>query len=72
MPIASTSPNSEMLFRLKLRAFITANVPTMATGTATSGIRAERRFSRKTSTTIATRITASNSVLITSLTDSRT
>ena len=32
MPIASTRPNSEMLFRLKPSAAMTAKVPTMATG----------------------------------------
>ena len=53
MPIASTSPNSEMLFRLKPSAAMTAKVPTIATGTATSGISTARQFCRKTSTTIA-------------------
>ena len=71
MPMASTSPNSEMLFRLKPTAAMTANVPTMATGTATSGISAARQFCRKTSTTSATSTTASNSVRTTSATDSR-
>ena len=46
MPIANTSPNSEMLLRLKPNTFITANVPTMATGTATSGITVARQFCR--------------------------
>ena len=49
---------------------MTANVPTMATGTATSGMIADRQFCRKTSTTMATRMTASRSVLKTSLIDS--
>ena len=40
-------------------AAMTAKVPTMATGTATSGMRAERQFCRKTSTTMATRTIAS-------------
>ena len=47
-----------------------ANVPMMATGTATSGISADRQFCRNTSTTMATRITASRSVLNTSTIDS--
>ena len=42
----------------------------IATGTATSGMIADRQFCRNTSTTIATRITASRSVLNTSLIDS--
>ena len=50
---------------------MTAKVPTIATGTATSGISADRQFWRNSRTTTATRITASRSVLKTSnLTDS--
>ena len=52
MPIASTRPNSVRLFRLKPSAAMTANVPTMATGTATSGMTADRQFCRNSSTTI--------------------
>ena len=50
---------------------MTAKVPTMATGTATSGMRAARQFCRNTSTTMATSITASSRVCTTSATDSR-
>jgi hypothetical protein len=71
MPMASTSPNSVRLFRLKPIAAMAANVPMMATGTATSGIRAERQFCRNTSTTRATRMMASRRVLTTSWIDSR-
>ncbi len=71
MPIASTSPNSVRLFRLKPMAAMTAKVPMMATGTATSGMIAERQFCRNTITTSATRAMASSSVRITSLIDSR-
>ncbi len=71
MPMASTSPNSVRLLRLKPIAAMTANVPTIATGTAISGITADRQFWRNSSTTTATRITASRSVLNTSLIDSR-
>src|SRR5215472_5194411 len=71
MPIASTSPNSEMLFKLNPNAAITANVLTIATGTAINGITTERQFCKNTSTTAATRPTAKNSVLTTSETDSR-
>ena len=70
MPMASTRPNSVRLLRLKPIAAMTAKVPTMATGTATSGISADRQFCRNSSTTTATRMTASSSVLKTSLIDS--
>ncbi len=70
MPIASTRPNSVRLFRREPTAAIAANVPTMATGTATSGMIAARQLCRNTSTTSATRMTASRSVLNTSLIDS--
>ena len=66
MPMASTRPKSVRLFRLKPSAAITAKVPTIATGTATSGISADRQFWRNNSTTKATRMTASRSVLKTS------
>ena len=54
----------------KPMAAMTAKVPTMATGTAISGISAERQFCRNTSTTTATRTMASTSVRKTSLIDS--
>ena len=50
---------------------MTAKVPMMATGMAASGITAARQFCRNTSTTMATRITASQRVLSTSMIDSR-
>ena len=49
---------------------MTAKVPTIATGTAISGIRADRQFWRNRRTTTATRMMASRRVLKTSLTDS--
>ena len=70
MPIASTSPNSERLLRLKPRAAMKAKVPTIATGTATSGMSVARQFCRKSSTTRATKRIASRSVLSTSAFDS--
>ena len=70
MPMASTRPKSVRLLRLKPSAAMTAKVPMMATGTATSGMIADRQFCRNRSTTKATRITASRSVLNTSLIDS--
>ncbi len=71
IPIASTRPNREMLFSEKPRTIITANVPTIATGTATRGMSAARQFWRKVSTTIPTRTTASSKVRTTSSTDWR-
>ncbi len=71
MPIARTRPNREILFRLKPMAAMTAKVPTMATGTAISGISVARQLCKKRSTTIATSTTAIKSVLTTSTTDSR-
>ena len=70
MPIASTRPKSVRLFSEKPSAAMTAKVPTTATGTAIKGISADRQFCRKRSTTTATRMTASRSVLNTSSTDS--
>ncbi len=70
IPMDSTSPNSVKLFKLKPNAAMAAKVPTMATGTATSGMSADRQFCRNTSTTIATRIMASRSVFTTSWIDS--
>jgi len=70
MPMASTRPNSEMVFRLKPTAAMTAKVPTMATGTAIMGISTARQFCRKISTTTATRPTAMSSVFTTSAIDS--
>ena len=58
MQIASTSPNSEMLFRLKPTAAMTANVPMIATGMAIMGISTDRQFCRKTSTTRPTNAAA--------------
>ena len=71
MPMASTRPNNERLLSEKPMAAITANVPTMATGMAASGITATRQFCRKTNTTMATRITASRNVFSTPMIDSR-
>ena len=50
---------------------MTANVPRMATGTATIGMSVARQLWRNTSTTRATRPTASNRVRTTSRIDSR-
>ena len=71
IPIASTRPNSVRLFMLKPIAAMTAKVPMIATGTAIRGITADRQFCKNSRTTMATRITASRSVLKTSEIDSR-
>ena len=70
MPIDSTRPKSERLLRLKPSPAMNAKVPTMATGTATRGMSVARQFCRKRSTTSATRMIASRSVLSTSAFDS--
>ena len=71
MPIASTNPKRVKLFSEKPITSITANVPTMPTGTAIKGMIADRQFCRNTRTTSATKTTESSSVLNTSLIDSR-
>ena len=70
MPIASTRPNSVRLFRLKFMAAMTVNVPTIATGTATSGMMAERQFCRNSRIVTATSTMASINVSRTSAIDS--
>jgi hypothetical protein len=64
-------PKRVRLLSEKPEAAMAAKVPTMATGTATRGMTAERQFWRKSRTTTATRMMASRSVLNTSLIDSR-
>ena len=71
MPIARTRPKSVRLLRLKPIAAITANVPIKETGTSIMGRIIALQSWRKMRTTIPTRMTASLSVLKTSLTDSR-
>ena len=61
--MASTRPNSDRLLRLKPSASITANVPTIATGTAISGMSVARHDCKNASTTIATKMMASRSAL---------
>ena len=63
MPMASTRPNSDRLFRLNPATFISARVPISETGIATRGMIAARQLCRKTSTTTATSTSAMNSVL---------
>ena len=70
MPIASTSPKRESVLRLKPRAAMAAKVPTIATGTATSGISVARQFCKNSSTTSPTSRIASRRVFSTSSIDS--
>ncbi len=70
IPIASTRPKSVKLFKLKPKSSMAPNVPTIATGTATSGMIELRQFCRNNSTTIATRMMASRRVFCTSRIDS--
>ena len=72
MPMASTRPKSESVLSEKSKASITAKVPMIDTGTATSGMIDARQVCRNTSTTITTRRMAMNSVSITAAIDSRT
>ena len=72
MPIASTRPNSDSALIEKPNASITANVPTIETGTATSGMIEARQVCRNTITTMTTSASASSSVSITALIESRT
>ena len=72
MPIASTSPNSDSVLIEKPKASSTAKVPTIETGTATSGMIEARQVCRNRTTTITTSRIASNSVLTTSRMPSRT
>ena len=59
MPIASTSPNSERLFKENPSIPMIPSVPTSETGTATIGMIVARQFCRNTSTTMKTRMNAS-------------
>ncbi len=68
MPIARTSANSETVFAEKPIPSMTANVPMIETGTATSGISVVRSLPRNRNTTRPTRMNASISVRMTSRT----
>ncbi len=72
MPIARTSPKSDSVLIEKPKPSSTAKVPTMETGTATSGITDARQVCRNSTTVITTRSTASNRVFTTSRIESRT
>ena len=72
MPIASTSPNSVSVLIEKPSRYSAANVPTIDTGTAISGMIEARQVCRNRITTSTTSSTASSSVVTTALIESRT
>jgi hypothetical protein len=72
MPMASTSPNRLSALIEKPSRCSTANVPTMDTGTASSGMIDARHVCRNRMTTSTTSATASSSVCTTDLMDART
>ena len=61
-PVATISAISDRLFSEKPQRYITAQLPTRATGTAATGIIAARSLPRNSSTTRMTRPTAMSSV----------
>ncbi|MCY1357373.1 hypothetical protein D9M69_438630 [compost metagenome] len=65
MPMASTRPNRVRVLMEKPSRYRQAMVPTMDTGTASSGMIEARQVCRKRNTTITTRAMASNSVCTT-------
>ena len=62
MPMASTSAKSESALIEKPRPYMTAKVPTIETGTASSGMIEARQVCRNRMTTTTTSATASSSV----------
>src|SRR5690606_33695986 len=72
MPIASTSPNRVRVLIENPSRYSTANVPTIDTGTASSGMIEARQVCRNNTTTSTTSSTASSSVVMTALIESRT
>ncbi len=61
-PVATISAISDRLLSEKPHRYITAQLPTSATGTAVTGIIAARKLARNSSTTKTTRATAMSSV----------
>ena len=72
MPIASTSPNNVSVLIENPSRYSTANVPTIETGTAISGMIDARQVCRNRITTSTTSSVASSSVVTTALIESRT
>ena len=69
MPIASTSPNSDRLLRVKPNTLIMKKVPISEIGIATIGMTAARQVCRNSMITSTTRMIASKMVSITASTD---
>ena len=72
MPMASTRPNMLVMLMEKPSSGNSAKVPTMETGTVSSGISVARQFCRNRKTTTMTRRMASKSVWTTSWMAART
>ena len=72
MPIASTRPNSVSALMEKPNTYITAKVPMIDTGTASSGMIEARQVCRNTITTSTTSAMASSRVCTTALIEART
>ena len=72
MPIASTSPNRVSALIEKPNTYITAKVPTIETGTASSGMIEARQVCRNRITTSTTSAIASSSVCTTASIEART
>ena len=70
--MASTSANNVSVLIEKPRPTKIVKVPSSDTGTASMGINVARQFSRNMNTTRSTSAAAMNSVILTSLIDSRT
>ena len=70
-PTAMVSPISEMLSRLKLKAYIAANEPSSASTTVMLGTNVAQKLRRNTSTTATTRKMVRTSVNSTSVTEAR-
>ncbi len=72
MPIASTRPNSVSALIEKPNRYITAKVPMIETGTASSGMIEARQVCRNRITTSTTSAIASSSVCTTASIEART
>ena len=72
MPMAKTRPNSVSALMEKPNMYITAKVPMIDTGTASSGMIEARQVWRNTTTTRTTSATASRSVCTTASMEART
>ncbi len=72
IPIDSTRPNNDKVLSEKPIRCMTAKVPISDTGTAMSGMIDARQLRRNSTTTMTTRMIASNSVVTTDSSEART